>query len=78
MRFTLAEAEASPLLKAVLTFSHSGDDHNHAATGVLPVMGVVTGARLAGRSEFGHATTLGAHRRLSVVADHLVGERNRR
>lgn len=39
VRFTLREAEASPLLKSVLTSSHSGDDRAGApTTGVLPLL----------------------------------------
>lgn len=39
VRFTLREAEASPLLKSVLTSNHSGDDRAGApTTGVLPLL----------------------------------------
>lgn len=39
VRFTLLEAEASPLLKSVLTSNHSGDDRAGAPTmGVLPLL----------------------------------------
>lgn len=38
VRFTLDEAESSPLLKAVLTFNPSAEEPNSSTTGMLPLL----------------------------------------